>query len=57
MKRPHCVWVAPEWRPLPPGIAPEAEQPDHAFLTQPVGAGAAVDYSWAQTLDQARHTP
>ena len=32
----------------------EAEQPDRIFLTQPVGGGQVVDYTWAQTLDQAR---
>ncbi len=34
--------------------AHEAAQPDRIYLTQPVGAGAAVDYTWAQVLDQAR---
>jgi hypothetical protein len=32
----------------------EAAQPDRVFLTQPVGGGQVVDYTWAQTLDQAR---
>ena len=32
----------------------EAAQPDRIFLTQPVGGGEVVDYTWAQTLDQAR---
>ena len=32
----------------------EAAQPDRVFLTQPVGGGEVVDYTWAQTLDQAR---
>jgi len=32
----------------------EASQPQRVFLTQPVGGGAVVDYTWAQTLDQAR---
>ena len=32
----------------------EAAQPDRVFLTQPTGAGAVVDYSWRQTMDQAR---
>jgi long-chain acyl-CoA synthetase len=32
----------------------EATQPDRVFLTQPVGGGQVVDYTWAQTLDQAR---
>lgn len=32
----------------------EASQPQRVFLTQPVGAGAVVNYTWAQTLDQAR---
>lgn len=32
----------------------EADHPDKIFLTQPVGHGQVLDYSWAQTLDQAR---
>jgi long-chain acyl-CoA synthetase len=34
--------------------AHEAAQPDRIFLTQPTGQGQAVDYTWGQTLDQAR---
>ena len=32
----------------------EAAQPDRVFLTQPVGGGEVVDFTWAQMLDQAR---
>lgn len=32
----------------------EAAQPDKVFLTQPTGNGAVVDYTWRQTMDQAR---
>jgi long-subunit acyl-CoA synthetase (AMP-forming) len=32
----------------------EASHPDRIFLTQPVGGGQVVDYTWAQTLDQSR---
>ena len=32
----------------------EARQPERVFLTQPIGGGALVDYSWARTLDEAR---
>jgi len=32
----------------------EEAQPQRVFLTQPVGAGAVLNYTWAQTLDQAR---
>jgi len=32
----------------------EASRPDKVFLTQPVGGGKVIDYTWAQTLDQAR---
>ena len=32
----------------------EAAHPDKIYLTQPVGGGKAVDYTWRQTLDQAR---
>jgi long-subunit acyl-CoA synthetase (AMP-forming) len=32
----------------------EAAQPDRVFLTQPIGAGQVVDFTWAQALDQSR---
>ena len=32
----------------------EAARPSHVFLTQPVGAGKVVDYTWRQVLDEAR---
>src|ERR1035437_1568685 len=32
----------------------EAVHPDKVYLTQPVGGGKVVDYTWRQTLDQAR---
>ena len=32
----------------------EAARADQVFLTQPVGNGQVVDYTWRQTLDQAR---
>jgi long-subunit acyl-CoA synthetase (AMP-forming) len=32
----------------------EAELGGHVFLTQPVGQGAVVEYSWAELMDQAR---
>lgn len=32
----------------------EATHPDKVYLSQPVGGGKVVDYTWAQTLDQAR---
>ena len=32
----------------------EAAQPDKVFLTQPVGGGQVIDYSWGQVLDQSR---
>jgi long-subunit acyl-CoA synthetase (AMP-forming) len=32
----------------------EATHPDAVYLTQPIGGGQVVDYTWAQTLDQAR---
>jgi long-subunit acyl-CoA synthetase (AMP-forming) len=32
----------------------EAERPAKRFLIQPVGGGQVVEYSWSQTLDQAR---
>jgi long-subunit acyl-CoA synthetase (AMP-forming) len=32
----------------------EAERASEVFLTQPLGQGKVADYTWAQTLDQAR---
>jgi long-chain acyl-CoA synthetase len=32
----------------------EAGQPERVFLTQPVGGGQVIDYTWAETLGQAR---
>ncbi len=32
----------------------EASLADRVYLTQPVGAGQVVHYTWAQTMDQAR---
>ena len=32
----------------------EAAQPERVFLSQPVGGGVQVDYTWARTLDEAR---
>ena len=32
----------------------EAAHPGAVYLTQPIGGGQVVDYTWAQTLDQAR---
>ena len=32
----------------------EVKRADTIFLTQPTGNGQAVDYTWAQTMDQAR---
>lgn len=32
----------------------EAQRGDKVFLTQPLGAGKVADYTWTQTMDQAR---
>ena len=32
----------------------ETNQKDTVFLTQPLGAGKVVDYTWGETVDQAR---
>jgi len=32
----------------------EASHPDKIYLTQPVGSGLVVDYTWGQVMDQAR---
>ena len=34
--------------------AHEAARPDHLWLTQPTGGGAVADYTWRQTMEQAR---
>ncbi|HEY8048194.1 MAG TPA: AMP-binding protein, partial [Ramlibacter sp.] len=35
-------------------FAHERERADRVFLTQPLGGGRVVDYTWAQAMDQAR---
>ncbi len=32
----------------------EAAQPDHVFMTQPVGGGPVLDITWGQAVDEAR---
>lgn len=32
----------------------ERNSPDRVYMTQPLGAGKTVDYTWAETMDQAR---
>ena len=32
----------------------EAAHPDRVYLTQPVGGGRTVDYTWRQVCDEAR---
>ena len=32
----------------------EANAPDQVYMTQPIGGGKVIDYTWAQTMDQAR---
>ncbi|MFU8821698.1 MAG: AMP-binding protein [Gammaproteobacteria bacterium] len=32
----------------------EKERADQVFLTQPVGGGEVIDYTWAEVMDQAR---
>ncbi|HEU5295810.1 MAG TPA: AMP-binding protein [Burkholderiaceae bacterium] len=32
----------------------EATQPNRVFLTQPIGGGRVVDYTWGQVFDQSR---
>ena len=32
----------------------EVNQKDTVFLTQPLGGGKVVDYTWGETVDQAR---
>src|SRR5471030_114753 len=32
----------------------ESAQPDRIYLTQPIGNGQVIDYTWAQVLEQSR---
>jgi len=32
----------------------EQQDPDRVYMTQPLGDGRTVDYTWAETMDQAR---
>ena len=32
----------------------ETARADQVYLTQPIGGGKVVDYTWRQTMDQAR---
>ena len=32
----------------------ERNSPDRVYMTQPLGGGKTVDYTWAETMDQAR---
>ncbi len=32
----------------------ETDHPEKVFLTQPVGNGQVIEYSWGQVMDQAR---
>ena len=32
----------------------ERNSPERVYMTQPLGAGKTVDYTWAETMDQAR---
>ncbi|MBE2263290.1 MAG: AMP-binding protein [Burkholderiaceae bacterium] len=32
----------------------EAKLADHVYMTQPIGGGQVIDYTWGQTMDQAR---
>jgi long-chain acyl-CoA synthetase len=32
----------------------EREYPDRVYMTQPLGDGRVIDYTWAETMDQAR---
>jgi long-subunit acyl-CoA synthetase (AMP-forming) len=32
----------------------ERTAPERVYMTQPIGGGQAVDYTWAETMDQAR---
>ena len=32
----------------------ETGRPDHVFLTQPIGGGKVIDYTWSRLMDQSR---
>ncbi|NBO42281.1 MAG: AMP-binding acetyl-CoA synthetase, partial [Betaproteobacteria bacterium] len=35
-------------------FAHEKNRPDFVYMTQPIGNGQVIDYSWRETLKQAR---
>ena len=32
----------------------EASHPERIYLTQPIGGGKVIDYTWGQVVDEAR---
>ena len=35
-------------------LAHEKNRPDFVYMTQPIGNGQVIDYTWRETLKQAR---
>ena len=48
------VPVSPDKLALQRLYAWEKSSPDHVILTQPMGGGVVVDFTWAQAMDQTR---
>jgi long-chain acyl-CoA synthetase len=46
--------IEAKYLPLESAYRWETEAPDRVYLIQPVGSGAVKEYTWSQTLDQAR---
>ena len=46
--------IEPQYLPLESAFRWEREAPDRVYMVQPVGGGAVKEYTWSQTLDQAR---
>jgi long-subunit acyl-CoA synthetase (AMP-forming) len=46
--------IEAKYLPLESAYRWEREAPDRVYLIQPVGGGAVKEYTWSQTLDQAR---
>ena len=48
------ITIEPSDLPLQSAYRWEKERADKVFLTQPIGGGQVRDWTWAQTLNEAR---
>ena len=46
--------IEAKYLPLQGAYRWETEAPDRVYMVQPVGGGVVKEYTWSQTLDQAR---